>query len=136
MAYRDAVGMGAKMPKRSRAKARVSPVATELTLPWQFLPAAPVARSEVPRVERRFPRPSKVAFRARTRGYKPMDWGLEEAPDPNRMLSWKAMAEHAGVSLSTAKRWVIEGKLPKPQKIGKRKIGFRASDIDAALARM
>lgn len=82
-----------------------------------------------------------VVFTVRTRGRSKfrsdkLDWMDAPAPDPNRLLSWKSMAEHVGVSLSTAKRMVGEGKLPKPQKIGLRKIGFRVGDIDAAVRAM
>ena len=58
---------------------------------------------------------------------------LGVAPDPDKMLSWKQVAEKVGVSLATAKRMVDDGRLPKPKKIGMRKVGFRQGDVLDAL---
>lgn len=62
--------------------------------------------------------------------------GLGVAPDPAKWLSWKAMAKRAGVSLSTAKRMAGSGELPKPEKLGKRKVGFRQGDVDQAVSKL
>ncbi len=77
----------------------------------------------------------KTRGRSRFRG-KGFDWMREQPADPNRMVDWKGLAEHVGVSLSTVKRMVEDGRLPKPTKLGLRKIGFRVTDIDAALEKM
>lgn len=64
-------------------------------------------------------------------------------PDPEKWLSWKELARKLPrtdpdkpASISTAKRWVKEGKLPRQENLGKRKIGFRQGDVDAALEKM
>lgn len=57
-------------------------------------------------------------------------------PNPNRWLDWKETAKRAGVSKSTAKRMVAEGKLPKPVKLGERRVGFKQGEVDAAVARL
>lgn len=62
-------------------------------------------------------------------------FGLETVPDPALLLSWKEMAKRAGVSLSSAKRMSTAGELPRPRKLGKRKVGFRQGDVDAAVAK-
>lgn len=56
-------------------------------------------------------------------------------PDPDKLLNWNQMAERAGVPLSTAKRMVKRGELPKPDKRreGGRAVGVRQGDVDAAL---
>lgn len=54
---------------------------------------------------------------------------LGVAPDPDKMLSWAQVAEKLGVSLATAKRMAQDGRLPKPAKIGKRRVGFRQADV-------
>lgn len=54
-------------------------------------------------------------------------------PDPEQWLSWADVAKRLKVSSSSAKRMAADGKLPKPSKLGKRKVGFRQGDIDAAL---
>ncbi len=61
---------------------------------------------------------------------------LSVAPDPDKMLSWKEVKDWAGVSMSQAKRMVTDGKLPKPVKMGKRKVGFRQGDVMVALAKL
>ena len=62
--------------------------------------------------------------------------GLDVLPDPEQWLSWADVAKRLKVSSSSAKRLVGEGKLPKPAKLGKRKVGFRQGDVDAALAKL
>lgn len=57
-------------------------------------------------------------------------------PDPDRWLSWKELAKRAGVSVKTAQRMVAEGKLPKPAKIGKRRVGFKQGEVDKAVAQL
>lgn len=63
-------------------------------------------------------------------------FGLHPNADPAQLMDWRAVARHAGVSLATAKRMVDDGRLPKPSKIGKRKIGFKRAEVEAALARL
>jgi len=82
-----------------------------------------------------------VVFTVKSRGRarfrsKGFGWMSDPPADPNRMVDWKGLAEHVGVSLSTVKRMVEDGKLPKPTKLGSRKIGFRVADIDAALEKL
>lgn len=55
--------------------------------------------------------------------------------DPDKWLSWKAMAARAGVTLSTAKRRVKDGTLPTPTKLSERRVGFKQGEIDAAITR-
>lgn len=64
--------------------------------------------------------------------------GLEQLPDPDRLLDWKQMAQRAGVPLGTAKHMVRRSELPKPQKRrdGGRKVGVRQGDVDAAVAKL
>ncbi len=61
---------------------------------------------------------------------------MSVAPNPDKMLSWKDVKDLAGVSLSQAKRMVAEGKLPKPVKLGVRKVGFKQGDVLAALEKL
>ena len=80
--------------------------------------------------------PMKVLYTIKTRGWRPTALDEVEPPDPNRMVGWKGLAEHVDVSLKTAQRMVSAGTLPRPIKLGKRKVGFKIADVDAALAKM
>lgn len=62
--------------------------------------------------------------------------GIEVVANPDKLLSWKQMADRAGMSLSQAKRLSADGKLPRPEKLGKRKVGFRQGAVDAAVAKL
>ncbi len=61
---------------------------------------------------------------------------LGVVPDPNKLISWKDMAEQAGVSLSQAKRMVTDGVLPKPTRVGLRRVAVRQGEVLAALAKL
>lgn len=55
--------------------------------------------------------------------------------DPNEALTWKQVAERAGVSLSTVKRAVHAGEIPAPQVVAgmERAVRFKAADVHAWL---
>lgn len=57
----------------------------------------------------------------------PMSFTATE-PDDKR-LSWQEVAERAGVSLSSVRRAVDAGALPKPKKIGPRRVLFALGDV-------
>jgi predicted DNA-binding transcriptional regulator AlpA len=59
--------------------------------------------------------------------------GVDLLPNPEKALSWRQVAQRAGVSLATAKRMSADGLLPKPTKVGLRKVVFWQGEVDAAL---
>ena len=63
-------------------------------------------------------------------------FGMEIRPDPEKPLSYKDVAKLIGVSLPTVKRMVGDGRLPKPSKVGQRRVVFRRSDVQLAIARL
>lgn len=61
---------------------------------------------------------------------------LGAAEDPDAPLTWKEVAERAGVSLSSVKRAVQGGALPVPHKAGKRAVRFASADVRAWVERV
>jgi prophage regulatory protein len=47
------------------------------------------------------------------------------------VLGWKAAAKLAGVSTSTLRREMYEGRFPRPRQISRRRIGWDASEVKA-----
>lgn len=60
--------------------------------------------------------------------------GVGMGSNPDHHLSYEDVSKRMRVSLSTTKRLVRDGRLPRPVKVGKRKVAFRQGDVDAALA--
>lgn len=50
-------------------------------------------------------------------------------------VTYKELADHAGVSLSTVKRAVKNGELKEPTRVGKRAVRFDPSEVNAWLAK-
>jgi predicted DNA-binding transcriptional regulator AlpA len=55
------------------------------------------------------------------------------APDAD-LVSMKQLLARLAISRATAYRWMSQGLLPAPLKLGPSKIAFRASEIDAFLS--
>jgi predicted DNA-binding transcriptional regulator AlpA len=53
---------------------------------------------------------------------------------PKRLLSRRAVARRLDISESSVKRLVRDGRLAKPRRITKQRVGWFDSDVDALIA--
>lgn len=62
-----------------------------------------------------------------------MDWKEKK---PKLLMSTKDICAYASVSRTTVWRWVRDGKLARPSKIGERFVRWRKEDVDRCLMLM
>jgi predicted DNA-binding transcriptional regulator AlpA len=62
---------------------------------------------------------------------RPPDAPSKPEPADKDVLGWKAAAKLAGVSTSTLRREMYEGRFPRPRQISRRRIGWDASEVKA-----
>ena len=55
----------------------------------------------------------------------------EPEPADKDVLGWKAAAKLAGVSTTTLRREMYEGRFPRPRQISRRRIGWDANEVKA-----
>jgi excisionase family DNA binding protein len=60
---------------------------------------------------------------------------LDLKPDPDKLVTYADVAKRMGVSLSSVKRMVASGELPKPTKISDRSVRFRQGEVAAAISK-